>query len=199
MKFHLSLCRVLFFVLCVCSIVPTECSDMSKYNIRVGKKYLEENGKKEGVTSLSSGLQYKILKSGTGTISPKQTETVKVNYEGKLINGEIFDSSYQRGTPSSFSPSGVIKCWTEALLIMHEGDEWEITCPSDIAYGATGSPPKIGPHSVLVFRVELIEIEGEGKGKGKGKPPRPGPGPRGKHPKPPPRPNHKAPPRKQEL
>lgn len=120
------------------------------------KKFLEENKAKEGVKTLPSGLQYKVLKSGTGA-SPKASDTVKTHYEGKFINGEIFDSSIQRGTPAEFPVGGVIKGWTEALQLMKVGDKWQLFVPPDLAYGEN-SPPSIPPNSLLIFEVELIDI-----------------------------------------
>lgn len=128
-------------------------------NIEDGKAYLAANAKKEGVKVTASGLQYKVLKSGTGE-TPKSTDSVEAHYHGTLIDGTKFDSSYDRGAPATFSVTGVIKGWTEALQMMKVGDVWELTIPSELAYGANPRPGgPIGPHAVLVFKVELISIK----------------------------------------
>jgi len=123
-----------------------------------GTKFLEENKKKEGVVTLQSGLQYKVITPGTGK-SPKATDTVVVHYTGTLIDGTKFDSSIDRGEPISFPLNGVIKGWTEGLQLMKEGAKWELYIPSDLAYGERGAGPQIGPNSVLIFTVELIKVK----------------------------------------
>ena len=127
-------------------------------NLQKGEEFLAANLKKDGVKATASGLQYKVIKSGTGR-TPKATDTVKVHYHGTLIDGTVFDSSVDRGEPVSFPVNGVIPGWTEALQLMKEGDKWQITLPSKIAYGEQGAGEKIGPNSVLVFDVELLSIE----------------------------------------
>lgn len=127
-----------------------------------GEKFLEENKKKEGVVTLPSGLQYKVIKNGTGK-TPKLTDTVVVNYKGTLINGKEFDSSYKRGEPSQFPVNAVIPGWTEALQLMKEGAIWQIFIPSSLAYGERGAGNVIGPNEVLIFEVELISVK-EGNG-----------------------------------
>ncbi len=122
-----------------------------------GKKFLEENKKKEGVKTTSSGLQYKVLKDGTGP-SPKETETVKVNYRGTTIDGTEFDSSYKRGQPAEFPVNRVIKGWTEALQLMKVGSKYQLFVPADLAYGERGAGSDIGPNAVLMFDVELLGI-----------------------------------------
>ncbi len=121
-------------------------------------KFLEENKKKEGVQSTASGLQYQVLKAGSGAV-PTAQSTVSVHYEGKLINGQIFDSSIQRGQPASFGVGQVIPGWTEALMRMKVGDKWKLFIPPDLAYGERGSPPVIGPNEALIFEVELLEVK----------------------------------------
>ena len=121
------------------------------------KAYLEANKKKQGVKVTKSGLQYEILKAGTGDV-PKATDTVKVHYRGTLINGTEFDSSYSRGKPAEFPVNGVIKGWTEALQLMKTGAKWKLVIPSDLAYGPRGAGGLIGPNATLVFEVELLEI-----------------------------------------
>jgi len=127
-------------------------------NVEAGKKFLAENKKKKGVVTTKSGLQYKIIKSGSGGKSPKATETVTTHYRGTLIDGTEFDSSYARKKPTSFPVNGVIKGWTEALQLMKPGDKWKLFIPSDLAYGDRGRPPKIGPAETLIFDIELIKI-----------------------------------------
>ena len=128
-------------------------------NKKDGEAFLAENKKKEGVTTLPSGLQYKVITPGTGK-SPKATDTVSVQYKGTLIDGTEFDSSYKRGQAATFPVNGVIKGWTEALQLMKEGAKWQLFLPSDLAYGETGTAGgPIGPHSVLIFEVELLSIE----------------------------------------
>lgn len=129
----------------------------SEANIAAGQKYLEENKAKEGVTVTASGLQYKVITEGKGA-KPKATDTVTVNYTGKLIDGTVFDSSEKNGGPVSFPLDGVIAGWTEGLQLMPQGSKWEIVIPSELAYGAGGQGP-IPPSSTLIFEVELLEIK----------------------------------------
>jgi FKBP-type peptidyl-prolyl cis-trans isomerase FklB len=129
-------------------------------NTKEGAAFLAENAKKEGVKTLASGVQYKVLKAGTGTVKPKETDTVSAHYSGRLIDGTKFDSSYDRGQPLSIPVNQVIPGWTEVLQLMVPGDKWEVYIPGDKAYGPRGSPPVIGPNSVLIFEMELVGIEG---------------------------------------
>ncbi len=122
-----------------------------------GQAFLAENAKKEGVVVLPSGLQYKELKAGEGT-SPLATDKVTVHYEGKLINGTVFDSSYQRGAPATFGVRQVISGWTEALQLMKPGAKWQLFLPSDLAYGDRGAGRDIPPGATLIFDVELISV-----------------------------------------
>merc|ERR1712010_363881 len=124
-------------------------------------KFLEENKAKDGVITLPSGLQYKVLKKGDGAFHPTVDSPCECHYEGTLINGDEFDSSYKRGSPTTFAPNQVIKGWTEAMQLMVEGDKWEMYIPSDLAYGESGSPPKIPGGSALIFRMEIIKIKGD--------------------------------------
>lgn len=133
-------------------------TEKSAKNKAEGAAYLAENSKKEGVTTTDSGLQYKSLVAGNGE-KPKASDTVKVHYRGTLIDGTVFDSSYDRGEPAVFPVTGVISGWVEALQLMNVGDKLELTIPSNLAYGANGSGPVIGPDAVLVFEVELLGIE----------------------------------------
>lgn len=123
---------------------------------RVGKDFLQDNAKKDGVVTLESGLQYEILTTGEGD-KPVRESTVRTHYHGTLIDGSVFDSSYERGQPAEFPVSGVIAGWTEALQLMPVGSKWRLYVPSELAYGgqAVGSIP---PHSTLVFDVELLAI-----------------------------------------
>lgn len=126
-------------------------------NLAKGEAFLQTNKKKHGIVTLSDGLQYKILTEGTGA-QPTDTDTVTVNYSGKLINGTEFDSSYKRGQPATFPVNGVIQGWTEALKLMKEGSTWELYIPASLAYGQQGAPPLIGPNETLIFKVNLISI-----------------------------------------
>jgi len=127
-------------------------------NVKEGDAFLAANAKKDGVKVLPSGLQYKVLKSGTGKI-PKATDTVKVHYHGTLIDGTVFDSSVEKKEPATFGVTQVIPGWIEALQLMKEGDKWQLVIPSKLAYGERSPGGKIGPNSVLVFEVELLSIE----------------------------------------
>lgn len=130
----------------------------AKDNLTASQKFLEENKAKDGVQTLPSGLQYLEIKKGDGA-QPKLTSQVKVHYEGKLINGQVFDSSIQRGEPASFGVNQVIPGWTEALQRMRVGDKWRIFIPSDLAYGSSGAGEMIGPNQALIFEVELLDVQ----------------------------------------
>jgi FKBP-type peptidyl-prolyl cis-trans isomerase FklB len=132
--------------------------EMAKKNKADGEAFLAENKKKEGVKTLPSGLQYKVIKAGTGK-KPKADDTVTANYRGTLINGMEFDSSYKRGQPAIFPVSGVIPGWTEALQLMEEGAKWQLFIPSNLAYGERGTGGIIGPNATLIFEVELVSIK----------------------------------------
>ncbi len=131
---------------------------MGEKNKKEGESFLAENKKKEGVVTLASGLQYKVLKKGGGK-KPKLTDTVTTHYKGTLIDGTEFDSSYRRNQPVSFPVNGVIAGWTEALQLMEEGAKWQLFIPSSLAYGERGAGPQIGPNATLIFEVELISIQ----------------------------------------
>lgn len=124
---------------------------------KAGAAFLAANKKKEGVKTTASGLQYKILKAGTGA-TPKLTDTVTAHYRGTLISGKEFDSSYKRGQPAPFPVNGVIKGWVEALQLMKVGAKWQLYIPSELAYGARGAGQDIPPHSTLIFDIELLKI-----------------------------------------
>jgi FKBP-type peptidyl-prolyl cis-trans isomerase FklB len=123
-----------------------------------GETFLTENKQKPGVVTLPSGLQYKVITEGKGE-QPTASDTVTVNYSGKLINGTEFDSSFKRGEPATFPVGGVIRGWTEALKLMKVGATWELYIPAALAYGARGVPPIIGPNQVLIFTVDLLGIK----------------------------------------
>jgi FKBP-type peptidyl-prolyl cis-trans isomerase FklB len=133
-------------------------AEIGKKNKAEGEAFLAENKKKEGVKTLPSGLQYKVIKVGTGK-KPKLTDTVTAHYRGTLINGTEFDSSYKRGQPANFQVSGVIPGWTEALQLMQEGAKWQLFIPPNLAYGEKGAGRDIGPNATLIFEVELISIQ----------------------------------------
>jgi FKBP-type peptidyl-prolyl cis-trans isomerase len=124
---------------------------------KAGQAFLEKAAAEKGATKTASGLIYSEIKPGTGE-QPKATDKVKVHYKGTLTDGTVFDSSIDRGEPATFPLNGVIKCWTEGVQLMKVGGKGKLVCPSDIAYGDHGSPPKIKPGSTLVFEVELLEI-----------------------------------------
>ncbi|MEM7180945.1 MAG: FKBP-type peptidyl-prolyl cis-trans isomerase [Spirochaetota bacterium] len=126
-------------------------------NIKKGEAFLAKNKEKEGVITTASGLQYKVIKKGTGA-TPTKTDKVKVHYKGTLISGEVFDSSYGKGQPIVFPVTRVIPGWTEALLLMPVGSKYQLFIPSKLAYGNNGSGPIIKPGSTLIFDVELLEI-----------------------------------------
>jgi FKBP-type peptidyl-prolyl cis-trans isomerase FklB len=135
----------------------------AEQNLRAGHAFLAANKAKPGVVALPSGLQYEVLQAGTGP-TPRASDTVKVHYQGTLLDGTIFDSSIKRNEPVTFPVNGVIPGWTEALLRMKVGDHWRLVIPSDLAYGAQGVPRAgIGPHSVLLFDVQLLGIEPPGR------------------------------------
>jgi FKBP-type peptidyl-prolyl cis-trans isomerase FklB len=134
-------------------------------NQKAGDEFMAANGKKEGVKTTATGLQYKVTKSGTGK-SPTDTDTVKVHYHGTLLDGTVFDSSVQRGEPITFPVGGVIPGWTEALKLMKVGDKWTLYIPGKLAYGARGAGGKIGPNATLIFDVELLGIEAPGAAPG---------------------------------
>ena len=127
-------------------------------NRAAGKAFLEENAKKPGVVKLTSGLQYLILKEGSGTEKPTLKSTVRCHYHGTLITGEVFDSSVQRGEPISFPLNGVIKGWQDAVQLMTVGSKWRLFIPSELAYGERSAGALIGPGSTLIFDVELLGI-----------------------------------------
>jgi len=135
-----------------------EMAQLAEKNMVEGENFLAENKGKEGVVTLPSGLQYKVLKAGTGA-TPSATDTVVTHYTGRLINGQVFDSSVQRGEPATFPVNGVIAGWTEALQKMKEGGKWELYIPANLAYGERGAGQVIPPNAVLIFEIELLEVK----------------------------------------
>ena len=131
---------------------------MAEKNLAAGEKFLAENAKKEGVKTTSSGLQYKVVKEGTGP-QPKAGDTVTVDYRGTLIDGTEFDSSYKRGHPATFPVNGVIPGWTEALQLMKVGSKYQLFIPSKLAYGERAAGPELPANSTLIFEVELKGVE----------------------------------------
>ena len=126
-------------------------------NLEEGNKFLAENGKREGVVTLPSGLQYEIITEGTGK-KPSATDTVSCHYHGTLIDGTVFDSSVMRNQPAEFPVNGVIKGWVEALQLMREGAKWKLFIPANLAYGERGAGQSIEPNSTLIFEVELLKV-----------------------------------------
>jgi FKBP-type peptidyl-prolyl cis-trans isomerase FklB len=131
--------------------------ELATKNLKEGEAFLAANAKKEGVKTLPSGLQYQVIEKGTGK-SPTKENTVTVDYKGTLIDGAVFDSSYDRGQPATFGVGGVIAGWTEALQLMKEGAKWRLFIPAKLAYGEKGAGAVIGPNSTLIFDVELKKV-----------------------------------------
>jgi FKBP-type peptidyl-prolyl cis-trans isomerase len=155
MKAPTTICATALAVL----FLTTGCDAQSNNPIERAEKFLIENKAKEGVKTLPSGLQYKVLKEGTGK-TPKDTDVVVTHYRGTLVDGSEFDSSYKRNKPAEFPVNGVIKGWTEALQLMKEGDKWMLYIPPKLAYGDRGAPGGIiGPNEALVFEIELIKVK----------------------------------------
>ena len=139
---------------------------IAEKNKKEGEAYLAANGKKEGVVTLPSGLQYKVIRSGDGP-SPKETDSVETHYRGTLIDGTEFDSSYKREQTAVFPVNGVIAGWTETLPRMKVGDKWQVFLPPELAYGERGAGP-IGPNATLIFDIELMSIKGKAEAEGAG-------------------------------
>jgi FKBP-type peptidyl-prolyl cis-trans isomerase len=132
--------------------------DQAQQNAKRGEDYLVKNKAKEGVKTLESGVQYRVVKEGDGA-SPKDTDTVTVHYRGTLVDGKEFDSSYKRGEPVSFPVKGVIPGWQQVLSLMKKGGKWEVAIPPGAAYGERGAGPAIGPNETLLFEIELLDIK----------------------------------------
>lgn len=141
----------------VINSVGCQNENLAMKNKAEGTAFLAENAKQPDVVSLPSGLQYKVLQAGEGD-KPALTDIVSVHYEGRLIDGTVFDSSLQRGAPTEFPVNRVISGWTEALQLMAVGSQWELYIPSELAYGPQAAGDKIGPFATLIFKVELLEI-----------------------------------------
>ncbi|KEQ18328.1 FKBP-type peptidyl-prolyl cis-trans isomerase [Endozoicomonas numazuensis] len=139
-------------------------TDEAKKNLEKGQAFLKENAKKPGINTLESGLQYKVIKNGQG-VKPQENSEVTVNYEGRLLDNKVFDSSYNRNQPATFKLNQVIKGWTEGLKQMSEGSVWELYIPADLAYGPGGIPGRIGPNEMLTFKVELLSVKKDSLGK----------------------------------
>lgn len=152
--FVISLTSFLFLLLQVVSVAAGGTNE-------AGLAFLAENKQKDGVITLPSGLQYKVLTKGRGPSHPTVDAPCSCHYEGKLIDGTVFDSSYERGQPTTFAPNQVIKGWTEAMQLMVAGDKWELYIPSELGYGDRGSPPKIQGGDALIFQMELLAIQGD--------------------------------------
>jgi len=130
----------------------------AKLAVEDGKSFLAKNKKKKGVVTLKNGMQYKIIKKANGK-KPKSSDTIVAHYEGKLIKGNIFDSSYKRGTPATFPVNAVIKGWQKIIPMMPVGSIWEVVIPPELAYGSHGAGRDIGPNETLIFKIELISIK----------------------------------------
>lgn len=137
--------------------MSVQAESLMEINAREGKAFLEKNAQQEGVKITASGLQYKVIKDGTGK-RPGPRDVVTVNYEGRHLNGEVFDSSYKRNKPLQFPLNRVIKGWTEGLQLMQEGAKYQLYIPANLAYGTTGAGRSIGPEETLIFDVELIKV-----------------------------------------
>jgi FKBP-type peptidyl-prolyl cis-trans isomerase FklB len=133
-------------------------SEKLQATMEKGEAFLRENAKKEGIIETASGLQYRVIREGDGK-RPAATDTVETHYEGKTLDGNIFDSSIKRGTPASFPVNGVIQGWQEAMQLMKEGAKYELFVPTELAYGQAGSGSAIGPYETLIFEVELLKIK----------------------------------------
>jgi FKBP-type peptidyl-prolyl cis-trans isomerase len=148
-------------VLALCAVLALAACNRGPQvdNTEESKAFLAQNAKAEGVVVLPSGLQYKVVRSGPATgLKPGPADEVKVHYEGKLVAGKVFDSSYERGQPAAMPLSGLIPGWVEALQLMRPGDEWILYVPPELGYGAEGAGGDIPPNSALIFRIELIDV-----------------------------------------
>jgi FKBP-type peptidyl-prolyl cis-trans isomerase FklB len=150
--------RILIAAALLLSLAACKGGEEAAANLTAGQAFLTENAAKPGVKALPSGVQYEIVRSGPAAgPQPKKTDLVKVHYEGKLITGEVFDSSYERGAPAAMKLGSLIPAWVEALQQMRPGDEWVLYVPPEQGYGEDGAGP-IPPNSVLIFRVELVDV-----------------------------------------
>ncbi|MEG0818001.1 MAG: FKBP-type peptidyl-prolyl cis-trans isomerase [Brevundimonas sp.] len=153
-----------------CNRQPAVSSADLARNAEAAAAFMKTNASAEGVQTLPSGLQYKVVASGpAGGVHPDRNDLVRVDYEGSLTDGTVFDSSFKRGAPAVFSPEGVVPGWTEALQLMKPGDEWLLYLPPELGYGEAGGPPMIPGNAVLVFRLKLLDVAqvpGGGRGVG---------------------------------
>ncbi|MGE0373505.1 MAG: FKBP-type peptidyl-prolyl cis-trans isomerase [Gammaproteobacteria bacterium] len=140
------------------SSVNNSLKERARKNLEAGQAYMKENKGKDGVIELSNGIQYKELRKGAGA-HPKRDDTVVVHYEGRLVDGSVFDSSKERGEPATFPVNGVIQGWQEVLPLMAAGARWEVVIPPKFAYGVRGAGAGIGPNETLVFEIELLEVK----------------------------------------
>ena len=137
-----------------------EATALAEQKVAAGEAYMQENGTRDGVIQLASGIQYEIITEGdTAGVSPVATDTVLVHYQGTLIDGTVFDSSYSRGEPAQFSLGSIIKGWGEVLQLMKPGDKWSVVIPPELAYGERGAGQTIGPNETLLFDIELLEVK----------------------------------------
>ena len=153
--------RILMFIAAIAVVAmatAAQAESLMEINQKAGKAFLEKNRKAEGVKETASGLQYKVIREGTGK-RPGPTSRVTVNYEGRHINGEVFDSSYKRHKPITFALNRVIKGWTEGLQLMKEGAHYQLFIPPELGYGHRGAGVAIGPSETLIFDVELLKVE----------------------------------------
>lgn len=132
---------------------------IAEANARKSAQYMERNRQQPGVVQLPSGIQYTVLKKGDGTVSPKVTSQVTVNYRGMLVDGTEFDSTWAHGAPVSFAVDKVIRGWQYVIPLMHAGDRWKVVIPPNLAYGTSGALPRIGPNEALVFEIELLDVQ----------------------------------------
>lgn len=149
--------RQVIIVSIMCAMINL--SIAKETNVSDNQTFFENYSAQDGVAHTDSGLYYKVIQKGDGSVSPTPTQTVTVHYEGKLPSGDVFDSSYKRGTPAKFGLNQVIAGWTEGLQLMHVGDVYELAIPSQLAYGPNGIPGVIPGNSPLIFKVELLDIQ----------------------------------------
>ncbi|MBX3480547.1 MAG: FKBP-type peptidyl-prolyl cis-trans isomerase [Caulobacter sp.] len=159
---------VLLAAVAALSLAACDGGKAARKNLLEGTEFLAENAKAEGVTTLPDGVQRRIIQSGpTSGLKPRRGDELKVHYEGKLLNGEVFDSSYERGSPMTMELNGLIKAWMDVLPMMRPGDTWVLYVPPDQGYGKDGSG-SIPPNAVLVFRIELIDVLPSGRNAARG-------------------------------
>ena len=158
MKLKDTIWKLLAAVVLVALVSTVQAESQMEINEKAGKAFLEKNYKAEGVKQTASGLQYKVIREGSGR-RPGPTSRVTVNYEGRHLNGKVFDSSYKRNKPITFGLNRVIKGWTEGLQLMQEGAKYQLFIPPELGYGHRGAGVAIGPNETLIFDVELLKVE----------------------------------------